>query len=63
LTSPYREFKKQIKAGWKTVKGAKKKTYYGYKTDGWDIAIYLNDQLIYKEKKGKEPEYFIVNKL
>jgi len=63
FTSPYREFKKQIKAGWKTVSGGKKETYYGYKSDGWDISVYLNGKLIYKEEKGKKPEYFIVRKL
>ncbi len=61
LTSPYYEYKKNIKPGIST-KG-KRKIYYGFQSGGWDISVYLNDKLIYKEEKGKDPDYFIVNKL
>ena len=61
FTSPYREFKKNIKPGI-SVKG-KRKIYYGFQSGGWDISVYLDGKLIYKEEKGKEPEYFIVRKL
>jgi len=68
LSMPYNEFKVQMKSGWVSVNdnhgGRNLKKYtYGSKSDGWDISIYLNDKLIYKEEKGKEPQYFIVNKL
>ncbi len=64
LTSSYNGYKKQCKHGYRFEnKGSKQKVYYGFESDGWDIAIYLNDKLIYKEEKGKEPEYFIVKKL
>ena len=64
LSSPYHEYKIKARSGYHwSGHGGKKKSTFGSKSDGWDIVIYLNDKLIYKEKKGKKPEYFIVNKL
>ena len=63
LTSPYREYKKQIRAGISTGGGSKRKFYYGYHSGGWDISVWLDDKLVYKEKKDKKPECFIIREL
>ncbi len=64
LSSPYHGYKIKARKGYHWPgEGGKKKSIFGYESDGWDIAVFLDDKLIYKEEKGKEPKYFIVNKL
>ncbi len=49
VSSPYYQYKEKLKSGYQFKKGNKGKKEYGDKADGWDISIWLDDALIYKE--------------
>ena len=68
-TSPYYIYKLKAKSDCyiKKVKKARgkylTKIEFGYKPNGWDISIWLDGKLIYKEEKEKDKNYLIVKKL
>ena len=63
-TSPYYIYKLKAKSDYyiKKVKKARgkylTKIEFGYKTNGWDVSIWLNGTLVYEKKKGEEPIYY-----
>jgi len=60
-TLPYYFFKLKAKTGYYIKESHGRhltKVKYGYKTDGWDVSVWLNDTLIYEKKKDKNPIYY-----
>lgn len=52
-SSPFYCYKEKLKSGCQLNEDNKRKKEYGDKADGWDISIWLDDTLIYKEINRK----------
>lgn len=57
-TSPYYYYKVKPRAGYRVKKKGGSKMEFGDRGAGWDISIWLDNTLIYEEKKGKNPVFY-----
>lgn len=64
-SDPYQKYKVKMKADWVmlTDGGRRKRLSGGYESDGWDIKVWLDGNLVYEERKGDTPEFHIIEKL
>jgi hypothetical protein len=62
-TSEYTSQESKTKKGWHFTDGDRRTHTYAIESDDWDIEVYLNGKLVYREKKGGHPEFFLVGRL
>jgi len=58
VSSPYFGYKEKLKGGMRFNETGKKTMEYGDEAKGWDVSIWLNDELIYEHKKGKNEIFY-----
>ncbi len=60
-TTAFKQYKGRLRAGWHATSSAHKRTV-GAESAGWDVSVWLDDVLVFEQKKDGTPQYHHVQK-